>query len=61
MHENLQRRTMSNNNNQQTTSLESGIPSVGSIVSYYMIYYYELKDKLNFRFGLLDVHVLNKQ
>jgi hypothetical protein len=52
---------MSNNNNQQTTSLESGIPSVGSIVSYYMIYYYELKDKLNFRFGLLDVHVLNKQ
>jgi len=39
MHENLQRRSMVNNNNPQTTSLESGIPSVGSIVSSHMIYY----------------------
>jgi hypothetical protein len=38
MHENLQRRTMTNNNNQQSTSLEDGIPSVGSIVKFWMIY-----------------------
>jgi hypothetical protein len=37
MHENLQRRPVFNN--QQTTSGESEVPSVGSIVSIYLIYY----------------------
>jgi hypothetical protein len=38
-------RTMSNNNNnnQQSISLESGLPSVGSIVSIYMLIFDKLK------------------
>ncbi len=44
MHENVQRRSMSNNNNnQQTTSIENGIPNVGSIVRNSIVYSLGLK------------------
>jgi hypothetical protein len=56
-------RTMSNNNNnnQQSISLESGLPSVGSIVSIYMLIFDKLKLIPMIRFGLQDVLVHNKQ
>jgi hypothetical protein len=51
---------MNNNNQQQSTSFESGLPSVGSIVSNLMKVFHGLRNILLRRFGQLDVRVHNK-
>jgi len=66
MQENLQRRTTAatTTTEQQSTSLEEGVPSVGSIVMKWLFFNKEIKKNESnhkiHRFGQQDVHVLNK-